>query len=44
MMTDMMKGNQEVSVRSPIGVGSLSLTKIDHAGLYGRRCQIERRS
>ena len=44
MMTDTMKGNPEESARSLIGVGSLSLTKTDHAGLYGRRCRIERRS
>ena len=31
MMTHTMRGNREESARSPIGVGSLSLTKTDHA-------------
>ena len=44
MMTDMVKGNPEETARSPIQVGSLSLTKTDHASLYGKRCRMERRS
>ena len=44
MMTGAVKGNPEATARSPVRVGSLSLTKTDHDSLYGRRWRMERRS